>query len=149
YFFFFFFSWFFFSLWTLFSTTTTIPRLCATLESRHQLHTRPNTTTTMPAPIEEGSNTPGRQSPGHHIELVDDHPSPRHEGEAGSPALRDSKGWDGKLRVPKSAVLTNPEALSDPEYSDDDNVVPGEEVAADEGKQFECAQTRTLGFLHV
>jgi protein phosphatase 1 regulatory subunit 7 len=32
-------------------------------------------------------------------------------------------------------VLANPEALSDPEYSDDDNVVPGEEVAADEGKQ--------------
>ncbi|KAK3355106.1 protein phosphatases PP1 regulatory subunit sds22 [Neurospora tetraspora] len=93
----------------------------------------------MPAPIEEGSKTPGHHSPGDHVELVDDHPSPRHEGEAGSPALRDSKGWDGKLRVPKSAVLANPEALSDPEYSDDDNVVPGEEVAADEGKQFESA----------
>lgn len=89
----------------------------------------------MPAPIEEGAKTPGHHSPGHHIELVDDHPSPRHEGEAGSPALRNSKGWDGKLRVPKSAVLANPEALSDPEYSDEDNVVPGEEVAADEGKQ--------------
>jgi len=82
----------------------------------------------MPATVEEGN-----RSPGHHIELVDDNPSPRHDGEA-SPGLRDSKGWDGKLRVPKSAILTNPEALSDPEYSDDDNVVPGEEVAADEGK---------------
>ena len=83
----------------------------------------------MPAPLEEGC-----RSPGHHIELVDDNPSPRPDGEA-SPGLRDSKGWDGKLRVPKSAVLANPEALSDPEYSDDDNVIPGDEVAADEGKE--------------
>ncbi|KAK4100609.1 L domain-like protein [Parathielavia hyrcaniae] len=71
------------------------------------------------------------RSPGHRIELVDDHPSPRHDGES-SPGLRDSKGWDGKLRVPRSAVLANPEALSDPEYSDDENVMPGDEVAADE-----------------
>jgi len=81
----------------------------------------------MPAPIEEGS-----RSPGQHIELVDDNPSPRHDGES-SPGLKNSKGWDGKLRVPKSAVLANPEALSDPEYSDDENVIPGDEVAADEG----------------
>ncbi|KAK4156906.1 hypothetical protein C8A00DRAFT_30228 [Chaetomidium leptoderma] len=80
----------------------------------------------MPAPLEEGG-----QSPGHHIELVDEDPSPRHDGET-SPGLRDSKGWDGKLRVPKSALLANPEALSDPEYSDDDNIMPGEELAADE-----------------
>ncbi|AEO70106.1 uncharacterized protein THITE_2121066 [Thermothielavioides terrestris NRRL 8126] len=70
-------------------------------------------------------------SPGQHIELVDDNPSSRHDGET-SPGLRNSKGWDGKLRVPKSALLANPEALSDPEYSDEDNVIPGEEVAADE-----------------
>lgn len=75
----------------------------------------------------------GNRSPGHHIELVDDNPSPRHEGEL-SPGLRDSKGWDGKLRIPKSALLHNPEALSDPEYSDDENVFRGEEVAADEGE---------------
>ncbi|KAK3329318.1 hypothetical protein B0H66DRAFT_610120 [Apodospora peruviana] len=80
------------------------------------------------APLNEGS-----RSPGHHIELVDDNPSPRHDGET-SPGLRNSKGWDGKLRVPKSAVLTNPEALSDPEYSDDENILPGDELAADEGK---------------
>ncbi|KAK0731274.1 hypothetical protein B0H67DRAFT_639686 [Lasiosphaeris hirsuta] len=78
-----------------------------------------------------GSLKEGNRSPGHHIELVDDNPSPRHDGES-SPGLRNSKGWDGKLRVPKSAVLANPEALSDPEYSDEYNVVPGEEVAADE-----------------
>ncbi|CAK7235447.1 protein phosphatase regulatory subunit Sds22 [Sporothrix curviconia] len=87
--------------------------------------------------------------------------------------LRNSKGWDGKLRLPKrdatppanddddddddendddkdnqsppvsvapggeeekkaGVVLANPEALSDPEYSDDDNVVPGDVISADE-----------------
>jgi hypothetical protein len=50
-----------------------------------------------------------------------------------NPGLRDSTGWDGKLRMPKNALLANPEALSDPEYSDDDHVVPGEEISADEG----------------
>lgn len=90
----------------------------------------------MPAPLDEGC-----RSPGHHIELVDDNPSPRHEGEA-SPSLRNSKGWDGKLRVPKNAVLANPEALSDPEYSDNENVIPGEEVDADEGsKTCRCYET--------
>ncbi|KAL1897376.1 protein phosphatase regulatory subunit Sds22 [Sporothrix stenoceras] len=66
-----------------------------------------------------------------------------------SPGLRNSTGWDGKLRLPKrdaspspteegadsngkGVVLANPEALSDPEYSDDENVVPGEAIAADE-----------------
>ncbi|KZF22054.1 protein phosphatase 1 regulatory subunit SDS22 [Xylona heveae TC161] len=45
---------------------------------------------------------------------------------------RDSKGWDGKLRVaPRRAVITNPEALSDPEYSDED-APPVEQIDADE-----------------
>lgn len=47
---------------------------------------------------------------------------------------KDSKGWDGKLRVEKKTQLANPEAISDAEYSDDENVLPGEQVAADEGK---------------
>lgn len=85
----------------------------------------------MPATTEE--NVP--QSPGRHIELVEDEAhSPRAEGDD-TPALTDSKGWDGKLRVDRGALLQNPEALSDPEYSDDENVLPGEEVAADEGKE--------------
>lgn len=42
-------------------------------------------------------------------------------------------GWDGKLRVNKQATLANPEALSDPEYSDED-ATPPEEIDADEGK---------------
>jgi protein phosphatase 1 regulatory subunit 7 len=46
---------------------------------------------------------------------------------------RDSKGWDGKLRVEKKPVLQNPEAISDPEYSDEENILPGEQIDADEG----------------
>ncbi|KAF7561943.1 hypothetical protein G7046_g2198 [Stylonectria norvegica] len=73
-----------------------------------------------------------KENDGHaQIDLQDESLTPRTEGEA-SPGLRNSKGWDGKLRVPKSAVLTNPEALSDPEYSDDSNVLEGEEIDADE-----------------
>ena len=84
----------------------------------------------MPAKVaQDGEATP------HRIELVEDNPSPRAEGEP-SPGLRNSKGWDGKLRLPKNAVLANPEALSDPEYSDDDNVHPGDEISADEGTSF-------------
>lgn len=54
---------------------------------------------------------------------------------------RSISGWDGKLRVDKKLELANPEALSDPEYSDEDNVVPGELIEADEGKNahFYCA----------
>ena len=54
---------------------------------------------------------------------------------AGTP--RSSSGWDGKLRldkVEKKLALVNPEAISDPEYSDEENVLPGEVIAADEGK---------------
>ncbi|EEQ86301.2 hypothetical protein RJZ56_002946 [Blastomyces dermatitidis] len=46
-------------------------------------------------------------------------------------AMKDSKGWDGKLRVERHAVLTNPEALEDPDYSDE-NAPPLEEIEADE-----------------
>ncbi|KHN96887.1 protein phosphatases PP1 regulatory subunit sds22 [Metarhizium album ARSEF 1941] len=67
----------------------------------------------------------------HHIDIQDDRVAPREEGDAIS-GMRNSKGWDGKLRVPKAALLSNPEALSDPEYSDDGNVLRGEEIRADE-----------------
>jgi hypothetical protein len=46
--------------------------------------------------------------------------------------MKDSKGWDGKLRVEPRATITNPEALEDPEYSDSD-APPVEEINADEG----------------
>ena len=65
------------------------------------------------------------------------HPSPRmsssdQQVETNGSALRDSKGWDGKLRVEKKAVITNAEGLSDPEYTDED--APSVElIDADEG----------------
>ena len=52
-----------------------------------------------------------------------------------TPGLRSSTGWDGKLRLPKKEAvvsLANPEAISDPEYSDDENVLLGEVISADE-----------------
>ncbi|KAI0169153.1 protein phosphatases PP1 regulatory subunit sds22 [Hypoxylon sp. FL1284] len=74
----------------------------------------------------------GHESPSHHIEVVqDDVPSERGDGQP-SPGLRDSKGWDGKLRIDRNALLQNPEALSDPDYSDEENVLPGQEISADE-----------------
>ena len=49
-------------------------------------------------------------------------------------SLRDSQGWDGKLRVGKKAEITNAEILSDPEHSDDDATLV-EHINSDEGKQ--------------
>lgn len=46
---------------------------------------------------------------------------------------KSKSGWDGKLRVEKQAVLANPEALDDPEYSDED-APPPEQIDADQGK---------------
>lgn len=47
--------------------------------------------------------------------------------------MKDSTGWDGKLRVEPKATITNPEALEDPDYSDAD-APPVEEIEADEGR---------------
>lgn len=88
-----------------------------------------------------GETNPDSPQPPH-VELVDDNPTERHEGEQ-SPGLTNGKGWDGKLRVPGRASLANPEALSDPEYSDDDNVVPGQEIEADEGCYYISPPSRT------
>jgi protein phosphatase 1 regulatory subunit 7 len=55
------------------------------------------------------------------------------EGHDTPKSARSSSGWDGKLRVEKKLELANPEALSDPEYSDEENVMPGEAIDADEG----------------
>lgn len=51
-----------------------------------------------------------------------------------SSSIKDNKGWDGKLRVEKNAILANSEALSDPEHSDED-APPVEQIPADEGTQ--------------
>lgn len=46
--------------------------------------------------------------------------------------MKDNSGWDGKLRVDRHPVITNPEALEDPDYSDEDAPLV-EEIDADEG----------------
>ena len=56
-----------------------------------------------------------------------------HDAAKGSTTPKSSSGWDGKLRVDKTIQLANPEALSDPEYSDEDQILPGEQIDADEG----------------
>ena len=54
------------------------------------------------------------------------------EGKDESHTLTSSSGWDGKLRMtPRSATLANPEALSDPEYSDPE-APPVDQIEADE-----------------
>jgi protein phosphatase 1 regulatory subunit 7 len=63
--------------------------------------------------------------------------SKRHKHSTSSSSLHNAKGWDGKLRVEKKAVLVNPEVLdgnhSDADESDDD-VVPVDQIEADEGE---------------
>ena len=58
------------------------------------------------------------------------HGSPKANG-----TPRSSTGWDGKLRIEKEkrAELVNPEAISDPEYSDEEQVLLGQTIEADEG----------------
>lgn len=83
-----------------------------------------------------GSEGNEQDSKPRHIELLTDDLKDGANGENASdpsPVLTNGKGWDGKLRIPGRASLANPEALSDPEYSDEDNVVQGEEIQADEG----------------
>lgn len=46
--------------------------------------------------------------------------------------MKNSEGWDGKMRVEPKAVITNPEALEDSDYSDPE-APPVEEIEADEG----------------
>ena len=47
--------------------------------------------------------------------------------------MKNKEGWDGKLRMEPKAVITNPEALGDSDYSDPE-APPVEEIDADEGK---------------
>ncbi|KAF4589411.1 Protein phosphatase 1 regulatory subunit SDS22 [Ophiocordyceps camponoti-floridani] len=76
----------------------------------------------MPAPENNAADTPAR---------IDIHDDRLEDTEAGSP-MRNSRGWDGKLRVSKSA---NQEAFSDLEYSGDSAVASDhdvQEISADE-----------------
>ena len=64
---------------------------------------------------------------------MNDAPSPKPTSNGTTPV--NSKGWDGKLRVERKAVVTNADVLSDPEYSDED-APPVEQISADEGRLF-------------
>jgi hypothetical protein len=92
----------------------------------------------MPGQINEGSgDEPPPPPPQQHVEVttrIDENQQERtDDDEQSSHNLRDSKGWDGKLRIDRTVTVQNPEALSDPEYSDEENVLPGESIGADEG----------------
>ena len=59
--------------------------------------------------------------------------------------MKNKEGWDGKLRVePKQAVITNPEALEDSDYSDPE-APPVEEIDADEGKDSRASAALSAG----
>lgn len=67
--------------------------------------------------------------------MADSGEAPDGDGNANGHTPQSVKGgWDGKLRVNKQATLANPEALSDPEYSDED-APPVEQIDADEGEK--------------
>jgi hypothetical protein len=72
-----------------------------------------------------------------------------HEGDSspGGGTPKSSTGWDGKLRLEKKAELVNPEALSDAEYSDEEQVLSGEIIEADEGRKFFLFVVQMAGFL--
>ena len=55
----------------------------------------------------------------------------------------DSKGWDGKLRVDRRAMVTNAEILSDADYSDED-APPVDQIDADEGRFISNSSTVPL-----
>ncbi|KAI0151693.1 hypothetical protein GGR57DRAFT_179488 [Xylariaceae sp. FL1272] len=78
----------------------------------------------MPGPVSQES---GEHSPENVTAPADEDVLETSDGEQ-STGPRDSKGWDGKARI----EIQNPEALSDPEYSDDENVLHGDVIGADE-----------------
>jgi protein phosphatase 1 regulatory subunit 7 len=67
-----------------------------------------------------------------HVELPAETNGDAAHNQADHQSPRDSKGWDGKLRLEKRPVITNSGALSDPEHSDED-ALPVEQIEADEG----------------
>ena len=65
------------------------------------------------------------------VKIDDETPEKSTNAENGQHTLTNSSGWDGKLRMTPKATITNPEALSDPDYSDPDAPTP-EQIEADE-----------------
>ena len=65
------------------------------------------------------------------MDAQEDRPNGESAATNGTP-LQNSKGWDGKLRVDRKAIVTNAEILSDPEHTDED-APPVDQISADEG----------------
>jgi protein phosphatase 1 regulatory subunit 7 len=76
--------------------------------------------------------TTGKENTPAHISINGDDAEGHDAADKGPATPRSSSGWDGKLRIDKKIELVNPEAISDPEYSDEENVLPGETINADE-----------------
>lgn len=53
---------------------------------------------------------------------------------ANGSTLTDRNGWDGKLRIGKQAQVIEPEAASDPDNSEEEDALPAEQIAPDEGR---------------
>ena len=70
--------------------------------------------------------------------MSEDAPANSHDGVDGGPTSNPTPPIQGGVQESKpagerKAIITNPEALSDPEYSDED-APPVDEIAADEGE---------------
>lgn len=72
-------------------------------------------------------------------------PTPAKSSSSSGSGMHSKSGWDGKLRVDqgKKAVLANPEALEDPDYSDED-APPVDDIEADEGGRSTIVLSRLL-----
>lgn len=70
----------------------------------------------------------------HPLPSSHEHPTSNGDAPSSKPNTPQSvkNGWDGKLRVNRQATLANPEALEDPDYSDED-APPVDQIEADEG----------------
>ncbi|KAE9967779.1 hypothetical protein EG328_007974 [Venturia inaequalis] len=71
-----------------------------------------------------------------HAHIIEPPAEKGHKHSSSGSSIHNAKGWDGKLRVEKKAVLVNPEVLDPSHQSDaedsDDEAVPVEQIEADE-----------------
>ncbi|KAJ5893382.1 Leucine rich repeats (2 copies) [Penicillium taxi] len=67
--------------------------------------------------------------------------------------MKNAEGWDGKMRVESKAVITNPEALEDSDYSDPDappvdQIDADEDLLADEDLEVEVCLSAIFSYLY-
>lgn len=87
---------------------------------------------TDPSQILSNGSDPAAQPSESHADVKIQGPPSQDTHPPSNGPLVSSNGWDGKLRMPpRNAVLTNPEILSDPDYSDPE-APPVDQIEADE-----------------